>query len=371
MRQGTLVAVALFACLSLHAGAATVEEEVAQRAERLRRVEVVSDKEVTDRYNREMDETWKFWSANKPQALPVLRRILGEELARSPKSDLVLLDVGYFLVREGPEADKALARRALFAMNPQSKIARANFDPMFKFAKLAAEARDPGVLAFADRAFLRGDGQVTVAQPAMRLDPAMVCVFIYGAYGAGAEAHLLAKIGTRDVAIRTLEILAWIGTSESVTPLTRALERRGDLDFYIRAMTVLMTHGGPAGRDALVRLDAAKLDPPARKKHEEMLGQLRKLDYAFMRKSFASVADSAKLGDDEVRSRLKSMYENDGRDDKTSPLALLDSGVPSSELIAELVRIRSRMFRRLSDEALSDVEVTNFLINALRYRPAP
>jgi len=359
MKQGTLVAIALFTCLALNAGAAPVEDEVAQRAERLRGVD-----------SRE-DETWKFWSANKPQALPVLRRILGEELARSPKSDLVLLDVGYFLAREGSEADKALARRALFAMNPQSKIARANFDPMFKFAKLAAEARDPGVLAFADRAFLRGEGQITVAQPAMRLDPTMVCVFIYGAYGAGAEAHLLAKLGTRDVALRVLEILAWIGTSESVAPVIRALEKRGDLDFYSRAMSVLMMHGGPAGRDALVRLDAAKLEAPARKKHEEMLGQFKKLDYAFMRKSFAAIADSAKLADDEVRSRLKSMYENDGRDDKTSPLALLESGVPGSELIAELVRIRSRMFRRLSDEALSDVEVTNFLINALRYRPAP
>jgi hypothetical protein len=204
----------------------------------------------------------------------------------------------------------------------------------------------------------------------MRLDPTMVCVFIYGAYGAGAEAHLLAKLGTRDIAIRVLEILAWIGTSESVAPVSRALERRGDLEFYTRAMSVLMMNGGPAGRDALVRFDAAKLDEAARKKHEQMLEQFKKLDYASMREKFTAIADSAKLGDDEVRRRLKSMYENDGKDDSTSPLALLDSGVPAPELIAELVRIRSRMFRRLSDEALSDVEVTNFLVNTLRYRPA-
>jgi hypothetical protein len=50
------------------------------------------------------------------------------------------------------------------------------------------------------------------------------------------------------------------------------------------------------------------------------------------------------------------------------PLAILDSGLPRDELIDRLVRIRANMFVHLTDRALTEVDMTNFLINALRYR---
>ncbi len=57
-----------------------------------------------------------------------------------------------------------------------------------------------------------------------------------------------------------------------------------------------------------------------------------------------------------------------GQDDRTSPLSLLNSGLPAPYLLGELAKIRSQMLFRLSDEALSDVEATNALMNGLRYR---
>jgi hypothetical protein len=62
------------------------------------------------------------------------------------------------------------------------------------------------------------------------------------------------------------------------------------------------------------------------------------------------------------------MYENYGKDDKTSPEAIFNSGLPNDFLVSELTRIRGRMFYRVSDEALSDVVLTNAILNALRYR---
>jgi len=62
------------------------------------------------------------------------------------------------------------------------------------------------------------------------------------------------------------------------------------------------------------------------------------------------------------------MYDNYGKDQETSPVAILDSEIDKSELISRLIEIRSRMSYRLSDEALSDVQNTNALINALYYR---
>ena len=62
------------------------------------------------------------------------------------------------------------------------------------------------------------------------------------------------------------------------------------------------------------------------------------------------------------------MHAHDGKDDSTRPTDILDATLPRDALIGELVAIRARTFRRLSDEALSDVEMTNALINTLRYR---
>ena len=62
------------------------------------------------------------------------------------------------------------------------------------------------------------------------------------------------------------------------------------------------------------------------------------------------------------------MYADYGKDNRLNPQALLDSRLGRDYLIGELIRIRSRMFSRVSDEALSDVELTNAVINTLRYR---
>ena len=49
-------------------------------------------------------------------------------------------------------------------------------------------------------------------------------------------------------------------------------------------------------------------------------------------------------------------------------MAVLNSGLPDKILTDKLTAIRSRTLFRLSDEALSDVEATNMLLVAVRYR---
>jgi hypothetical protein len=74
------------------------------------------------------------------------------------------------------------------------------------------------------------------------------------------------------------------------------------------------------------------------------------------------------LGDDELKKKLSAMFESYGKLDETSPEAILDSKLPRQFLIDELTRFRERMFHRLSDEALSDVIMTNAILNTLHYR---
>ena len=75
-----------------------------------------------------------------------------------------------------------------------------------------------------------------------------------------------------------------------------------------------------------------------------------------------------KLSDEEVKTRLAAMNVHYGKDESTHPLDILDATLSRDFLTRELVAIRAKTFFRLSDEALSDVQMTNALTNTLRYR---
>ena len=73
-------------------------------------------------YNRQMDSAWKFYASHKPGILPILRAQLNAEIAREQPRDLVLLDVGLFVHENDGAEGKALARDALFRLNPRVAI---------------------------------------------------------------------------------------------------------------------------------------------------------------------------------------------------------------------------------------------------------
>ena len=62
------------------------------------------------------------------------------------------------------------------------------------------------------------------------------------------------------------------------------------------------------------------------------------------------------------------MIANFGDDERTSPLAILDSGLPGKFMVPKLLQVRSRTLHRISDEALGGVRVTNAALNALYFR---
>jgi len=95
--------------------------------------------------------------------------------------------------------------------------------------------------------------------------------------------------------------------------------------------------------------------------------QIEGTSYVVLRKASSIGGDFAAPTNDEVKKGLAKMYENYG-EGFLDPRAILDSHLPRGFLIKELLRIRPRLFHRLSDEALSDVLATNSILNALYYR---
>lgn len=348
--------------------AATLEEDIVASLNQIRAIRADQDAKTVEQYNKQMDAAWRLFTGNKTQALPILRAQLKAELAHAQPSDLLLLDVGFFLyVNDTPEG-KDIAREALSRVDPRAATIKANDKELFEFLHALAENHDALVLPLIEQAFLSSDSPIFIPQHALKLDGTLICVFLYGAYGPESEDLLRTKLADKAVAKRALEILAWLGSPAALPEVRQAMNRSPDYETFARVTSYMMQVAGPDGRRFMLSVDPQQLDAQSR----EYLPQVRKgiedMSFELYKAHLESIQGDHNLPDAEVSARLEAMIANAGKDDRTSPAAILNSGLGSEVLIGKLTTIRSRMFFRLSDEALDDVIVTNELINALRYR---
>jgi hypothetical protein len=350
------------------AGAATLEQETAAKIEQIRAIRAGQNKATMATYNQEMDASWNFYASHKPEILPILRAQLETEVDREQPNDMVLLDVGLFIHENDNSEGKALAREALFRLNPRAAVINENWKELFELVHGAAEDHDARVLELIDRSFLTSDQKIFIPQHALQLDGTLICVFLYGTYGADAEPHLRAKLQDHSLTQRILEVLVWLGSPDSLPKVGDLLSVSPNYETFSRVTAFMMQAAGPAGRDFMLKLDPSRLDSQSREYLSKIHSAIQAMSLETIRSSLASLPGDKELTDAEVRTRIDSMIANYGKDDRTSPLAILDSGIAPEVLIASLLKARSRSFYRLSDEALSDVEVTNTLINALQYR---
>ncbi len=350
------------------AAPAPIEQEVQAKLDQLRAIKTGPNARPTAEYNRQMDEAWTFYNRNKEQAMPILARELDGEIGKAKRSDMVLLDIGYLLAMQGEATYKQTGKRALLAMNPANEVVQQNFQQLFSFTYLLAGDHDAEMPGFIDKVFLTTEQKTFVPQHSMTLDATLMGVFLYGKYGPDAEAHLRPLLANPKLRNRVLEILVWLGSPACIPEVKAAMAANRDYDTFVRATAVMMSNGGPDGRAAMLAVNSDTLDAKARDYYLKTLPAIKAANYESAAAPLKRLPDFKKLSDDEVRQRLQKMFKNFGKDNETHPYAILSSGVPKAYLIDELSKIRSRMLYRLSDEALSDVQITNALINALQYR---
>lgn len=347
-RLATVVAVMLVSACATQApappakpvaAAAGAESQARLHLERIRAIKAGANEKQAAEYNKQLEDAWRFFIANRAVSLPVLRAALAEEMKRKPANDFVLLDLGYFLHVHGDPADKRPAADALFALDADAEILRWNQQELFEFAQVVAIARDPRILGFVERAFLRGKIAVRMPAQGLMLDETAATVFLYGAYGAEAEAHLRRLLSDSTVLHRALDVLMWIGTPDSNVQVRTAMQR--DYEAFVRGATFLMGMGGPQGRFFL--LQERPRSPDAR--IQEYYAKVRPVAQGA---SFAS---------------LRKVIEAAGGN-----TAVLDSDTPRDALVAELLGQRSRLLRTVTRESFEEVRRLNVLLNALRYR---
>lgn len=305
---------------------------------------------------RELDAAWRFFGDYREDAIPLLRRELGAEVRATRPSPQFLLDAAYFLVAYGAGADLPLATQAALAINPDAGLDGPQY---FRLMHAAAASRDQRLLPLIDRAFLRKPVSVPMPQQGAAIDETGVRALLYGRFGAAGERHLAALLRDPALAKPVLDMLQIVGSPESVNAVAPLLQSQ-DMEVFTRAVNFLLRAGGPQGRQALLALKPQGLSKEAMEFFAPMRQQLAQQP--------APQAGKGSLPDAEVRRQLDALEAGNGRYEGVDPSAIVQSRLPTQELIERLTRIRERSFARASNEALADIETTSALLNALSYR---
>jgi hypothetical protein len=363
-----LAALALFhPLIAQSAATAVADPQTLARVNAIRALSTPGDDAAARaRYAHLMDESWQYFTHHKETALPTLRAQLASELKERKPNSLMLLDVGYFLYLQHDDVE--LARRALYRVDSRAPMVQANTQELFFFAHALAADHDPQILAFIDRVFLGQDLSVQLGQRRGAFDNVLLCAYLYGVSGPDAEAALRAALVDPKRRNRVLEVLIWIGTPASDDAVRSLLGTTVDSETFSRATTFLMRMGGPRGRDILLALDANSMDEHTRSFYQGVREGIEGTSFASLTKSFTPFGAAENITPAQLEDRLTALYDNYGRLEKLNPATLVNAPMAREPLIARLLAIRTRMFYRISDDGLNDVEIANAILNTLRYR---
>jgi hypothetical protein len=338
------------------AGDGATEAAIASRIAQIRAMPAAAHAAAAGAQRRELDAAWRFFGDYRDDAIPALRRELAAELRAPRPSQQLLLDAGSFLVAYGTPADRALAAQAALAINPDALL---DGPQLFRLMHSAAAGRDTRLLPLIDRIFLRKAVSVPLPQQGSAIDETGVRVLLYGRFGAAGERHLAAQLRDAALAKTVLEVLALVGSPDSVAKVVPLLQSP-DEEVFTRAVNFLLRAGGPQGREALLALKPHGLSKEALAFFAPLRQQIAQQP--------APQAGKGTVPDAEVRRQLDALEAADGRYEGVDPSAIAQSRLPRQELIERLSRIRERTFARASNEALADSETTSALLNAINYR---
>ena len=372
LRAAALAIAALAATSALAQDANSIEGQVKARIDAMRAVVVAPNEarnqERVDAIARQMDATWQFFDSNRAKALPVLRAQLAAEARRPGRNPFVLLGVGFYLYTHGDKVDREPAKAALFDIDSTAPVIRWNYEQYFYFVHAVASEHDERVLPLLDAAFLDKAAPLVIPEYALNLDEGLVCVLLYGAYGPGAEQHLVEQLKNPARVRRAIEVLVWIGSPASNAAVVQAMTANPNLETFARGTAFLMQSGGPEGRGILLGMDASKLDPQSADALARSRTHIETVSYAWYKSIVDRMPGAATMPDAELRKRLQAAAAGRSQNEALSPKAIFASAIPREELVAGLTAARDAMLRHVYDQVLQDVRTTDMMINGLRYR---
>jgi hypothetical protein len=344
---------------------AAVRLRVTKYLEYTRSVGMTSPERLPDSLSEELDANYRAVLAEGTPGRQVVRdAVLAESKLAVPNS-FFLLDMGHFLVGESC-ADTAAAADAYRAIVPSDPVVRMGSQDLFEFGHALSTRGEANTLLAALRMALAAQSAVSVPAHAMTLDATLQGAFLLVPYGRAGEAALAASLDQEASRDRVLEILGWIGSPASTPAVVRTLRADHDHPTFVRALSFLMSLGGAEGRRAVQSFEPGILAEGDRALLVEAQEASKTLSFEKLRQQVPG-GGSVPPGR-ELRERFARMIANQGRDETFEPSYVLDSDLPRDELSEWLQATRAAQLRRLSDEALSAVKITNMLLLVLSFR---
>ena len=335
---------------------AAADAAITARINEIRAMPAATTAAAAGAQRQQLDAAWRYFGDYREDAIPLLRRELAAELRSRHPSQQLLLDAGCFLLAYGADSDKPLAAQAALAINPEAML---DGPQLFRLMHAAAGGRDARLLPLLDRGFLRKSVSIPLPQQGSSIDETGVRALLYGRFGATGEKHLAAQLRDPALAKAVLDVLQLVGSPESVPAVTPLLQSP-DMEVFTRAVNFLLRAGGPQGRQVLLALKPQGLSKEA----IDFFGPMRQQ----LAQQPTPQAGKGALPDAEVRRQLDALEAGNGRYEGVDPSAIVQSRLPKQELLERLARIRERTFARATIEALTDVDTTSALLNAVSYR---
>jgi hypothetical protein len=344
-------------------------ETIKKHLEYIRSLDKANPKE-SQNINKQMDQIWEDFNKDPGTVLPILNQELKNELLKKKPAQYFLLDIASFIAITDIKDYYETSLKALEKIDPQAEIIQYNFQQLFHLFRIFALKKEKRILPLIPAIFLKhNDNTIFIVQHSLKLNPVLICTFLYGPYGYEGETHLREFFKeNKDCKLEVLDLLLWIGSKNSLNLVKEIFKTNRDYDTFARCISFFMQMGGKEGKEFLLSCNIENYDEKSKKYFKKVHPEISASSFEQHKSIFRDSPGKSKASPTELKEILCRMYNNYRIDQETNPLVILNSELPADFLITELIRIRSRMFHRLSDEVLYEIKMTNVLINALQYR---
>lgn len=330
----------------------TYEQEIQNAIVALREITPSEDAASLKRFNSIMDSNWKTFRKDKKTSIPILTKVLQDEIADKKPNDLVLLDIAWFLALSDENVElNSILLKTYEKIDFAKEIITQNEEQFFRFSMFLSSRQLPGLLPLIDRRFLRKTtGSFVVPQHSIVVNARAQRTHLYGAYGGPATTHLLSLLKVeKDLATRRsiLSILRRICTADCAAEIYELLRQETDHESFVNATYIMLDNAGPNGKELYLSLTPSKLSTKTMDYFKSEQEYVKKINYDFLIAKIQKVNNVSEIG---------------------YPFKFIQSKGNKTSSVEKLIEHRRKCFFRVNQHGLADVDITNMVINAIQYQ---
>lgn len=375
LKKNSVYLLLLIICWNSITAESSYEKEIVQAVDSLRSIAPTSDQEKLKAYNKIMDDNWSVFSKDKDDSIPILVRILEQEIQSKEPNHLILLDLGYFLALSDGKAERTpIILKVFEKIDSRQPIVSANSQQYFQLSLFLSNRQAPGFLRLIDERFLRSEATAFfIPQHMINVDGHGQRTHLYGVYGKESIPHLLNLLGKENdtkTKRSITSILRRICTPECAQGIFEFLKTEKDHEAFVNGTYILLDNAGPKGKELYLELQLKDLAPKTLDYFKSEQDYVSKQTYEFLSSKIERKFGKSRnrFSKSELIEQIELMIRNKGASMTLHPLDILESSVDKEVLIEKLIEARRNCFLRTNQHGLEDIDINNLILNALYFK---